>query len=343
MKTAWAFGVVAVMLASPVAAQQTVFDEFAPIPGRDARMQAVSSDVARYQPGGAYYQPRQRYAANVQAPARAPVYGTVAQRMAPVEPAPQPVPAETLPPEQLRPSLKTPTSVQIGVQISDYRYQEPDVQMKNTGLKYGANALLTANLYNNWFAMADLRAAVGDVRYKGSGTEDGVADVLSEIRLAGGYDLLFGNFAVSPYAGLGFRYLLNDGNGHVTDTNAGLYRRESRYFFAPMGLNPRVLLNNGAKLSLVFEYDHLIKGWQSSELSDVNGYPNLNNPQYTGYGLRGSFMYEAAKWSVGPFFNYWNINDSKTKCGVGSVYVFCGYEPHNQTLEYGMQVRYRLY
>ena len=48
-------------------------------------------------------------------------------------------------------------------------------------------------------------------------------------------------------------------------------------------------------------------------------------------------MYEEAEWSVGPFFNYWNIDQSEIKHidGIGII------EPHSQTVEYGVQARYR--
>ncbi|MGL1161882.1 hypothetical protein ACSTKX_24865, partial [Vibrio parahaemolyticus] len=56
-----------------------------------------------------------------------------------------------------------------------------------------------------------------------------------------------------------------------------------------------------------------------------------------GYGMRGNMMFEWSKWSMGPFFNYWNIDQSQLACNN----YLCGVEPHNQTIEYGFQGRYR--
>jgi hypothetical protein len=51
-------------------------------------------------------------------------------------------------------------------------------------------------------------------------------------------------------------------------------------------------------------------------------------------------MFEQGKWSVGPFVHYWNIAESDKiatyKNGVPDGYV--GYEPSNNTLEFGVKV-----
>ena len=46
-----------------------------------------------------------------------------------------------------------------------------------------------------------------------------------------------------------------------------------------------------------------------------------------------SLMYENNGWMFGPFYNYWNIHQSKANA--------YGFEPPNNTQEYGLQLKYR--
>ena len=238
--------------------------------------------------------------------------------------------------------LRTKTGIEIGAQFSTYHYQEPDLNVKLDALKYGINPILTASLYGNWFVKADGRFAMGSADYEGSGTSKDHADYISEIRAVAGYDFMFGGFALSPYAGLGYRYLYNDLRG-FSSTGASGYRRNSHYLYMPVGVNPRFRVGDTDQIAMTFEYDQLLTGRQFSQLSDVSGYPDLDNDQNAGFGLRGEVMYQWPRWSFGPFFNYWNINQSETVCATGGVGTICGVEPHNQTYEFGVQLRYRVF
>jgi len=241
---------------------------------------------------------------------------------------------------------KTQTSLEVGLQTSMYHYHEKDIGMKLQGPHGGVVMQATGALGGQWFARADIRAAYGEPNYKGSGEMDEMPDYIGDFRATVGRDLLWRRFGIAPYAGLGFRALYNDMRG-VTTTGAHGYRRYSNVFFAPVGFQPSMRFFNGDRLTLTAEYDQLIRGWQKSMLSDaVAGYPDITNRQLTGYGLRGDLMYKHGDWSYGPFVNYWNINQSKVSCdtGVGPiVYTGCGVEPHNHTIEYGVQFRYRFY
>jgi hypothetical protein len=127
-----------------------------------------------------------------------------------------------------------------------------------------------------------------------------------DTRLLGGHDFVFENasFSLAPYAGLGFRYLYNDGRGSDTNGVEG-YERYSHYIYVPVGLTPRFRVTDLSRLSLNMEYDQLIYGWQVSSLGDsISGATDLTDSQHSGYGLRGSLMYEVPHWSFGPFFDY---------------------------------------
>ena len=146
------------------------------------------------------------------------------------------------------------------------------------------------------------------------------------------------DFSLAPYIGIGYRNLLNDSRG-ITSIGKRGYRRDSEYLYIPIGVTHRFLLDDSSRISTNIEYDQLVEGWQTSYLNDFSAQQvNIVNGQYSGYGLRGNLNYERANWSAGPFFYYWNINRSDLARGAGNSEWL---EPHNDTLEYGLQARYR--
>jgi hypothetical protein len=265
----------------------------------------------------------------------------------------QPMIQQTKAPDSI--SLGTQSSFDVGLQFSGYDYKEPKVTDYSTGqtldvdihgLKYGIDGRGTFAL-DNWFVQIEGRFAGGDDDYKGSGKLGGVADDLSEARLLGGHDFYASAFGLSPYTGIAFRDLFNDGRG-TTSTDYQGYRRESEYLYLPLGMTTRTRLNDDSRVALNLEYDQVVWGRQYSHLGDVAPeLPTLTNDQKFGYGFRGDIMYEARKWGIGPFFDYWNIDQSKEACGSNIygqyIYTECGVEPHNRTIEYGLQFRYRLF
>ncbi len=240
-------------------------------------------------------------------------------------------------------NLGTKTSVDLGVQLSSYHYHEKDARVKLNGPNYGLTYAATRAFDGNWFLCGDGRLTGASLEYKGSGTNDYNWNFIADMRASVGYDFLTRDFAVSPYVGLGYRYLHSDLRGK-TSTGAQGYRRDSYYFYLPVGFQQRLRLPNGSRLSMTAEFDYLLDGQQDMHLSDASStYPDLRAEQKGGYGLRGEMMYEEKKWAVGPYVRYWNINQSTTACGTIGSTTTCAYEPHNHTLEYGLQFRYRFY
>lgn len=250
--------------------------------------------------------------------------------------------------------LKTDQGGAIGLQVSNYRYQEHDVSneefMHQTGVKVGATAEGTAAFNYGLFLTGQVRFAYSKNDYSSAPTgkiSNFAGDFLGEGRVLFGKDFVIGDtpsssmaFDLSPYIGIGFRDLYND-----SSQLSGGYRRNSEYFYIPVGLTNRFRISNGARISVNAEYDPLLQGRQSTYLNDASSwYPNTSNDQNQGYGLRGSVMYERRTWALGPFINYWNVNqsDTTTFAGIQCYPYYCGgTEPHNQTLEYGLQAQYR--
>lgn len=172
--------------------------------------------------------------------------------------------------EQVASELKTKTSNEIGLTVASYEYKEPDISMSQKATKVGIDYNGAMALNNGWFVRGDLRYATGKADYSSpaSGTKNGNPDWYYELRGTFGRDFSLETYSLSPYAGLGYRYLFNDIRG-VTSTGAIGYRRESNYYYLPVGVTHRLKLESAARLSTTLEYDYLINGKQKSYLSDV--------------------------------------------------------------------------
>jgi len=246
-----------------------------------------------------------------------------------------------------RDPLLTRPGLEVGIQAAHYHYEEPNVA-KLIGLRAGGVGAFTFTQGDAFFK-ADGRVSLGDLKYQGSGTQNSVPDYIFEVRFVAGTDLQAGEGVVlSPYAGLGYRYLYNDLRGYtrgpVTLKNpSGIYagyRRYSNYLYVPAGLTLRTGLNDGWVLAPTLEYDVFLRGMQISALSDAGTcYRDITNKQTGGSGYRAAFMAEKGHLAFGPWLHYWNIKDALDPQPDG-----CGelrYEPHNWTREFGVEVRYR--
>ncbi len=243
-------------------------------------------------------------------------------------------------------SLQTEDGIEIGLQTYWYKYKEEvdgNFFMSNTGQKYGLSLTGTKSMTENTYIIGDIRFATGDVKYKNdSGTAGYVPDYMYEARLLLGVEKEFDNFLLSPFIGLGYRYLYND----LRDLGSGGYRRESQYTYVPIGMTHRFRLNRKARLSTTLEYDYFVKGKQTSYLSDIGpAYASVFgdpvNDQNHGYGLRFSTSHEEEHWSIGLFFHYWRIGDSEVNYYSAPPLLYSIIEPKNETKEIGLQVKYR--
>ena len=241
-----------------------------------------------------------------------------------------------------RPLLATQSGIQLGLQGSYYDYKEPGYGVELEGAKFGINPIGTLAFGETLFLTADLRYALGDSDYHGSGSNPDNFEDLFDLRALAGHDFLFNTVSVSPFIGFGYRRLYSDERG-VTSDGSGGYRRTNQLYYLPLGITPRLRLDDHSRLAATLEGDIVLHGNQESDLSDVDpSLPDLNNKQESGYGLRGDLNYENGNWALGPFATYWHLDDSQTSCAQSSSVLICGLEPKNHTLEAGFQIRYRL-
>jgi hypothetical protein len=217
----------------------------------------------------------------------------------------------------------------------------------NLGIEY----LGTYAFNNNWFLLGQFDYNNGRVQYSGTGTQSGIPQYYYNLKAGLGYDFVYKDFVLSPYAGLGYRYLSQQWGGTQTSTGAYGYDRQSTYYYIPIGLIQRFAVSQKGKIETTLEYDYFISGNQFSGLSDLNGtrggssysgIPNFNNQQNSGYGVNLSVMYQQDSWAIGPYYKYWNIQQSQTNTATitrdGSSSAYNVWEPANTTVEFGLKL-----
>jgi hypothetical protein len=242
-------------------------------------------------------------------------------------------------------SLLTRPGWEVGGQISHYHYEEPASAgfggMNLKGERAGIVGAYTFTRANRVYGRIDGRVSYGSLKYTSgsTGSMDDVPDWIAEVRAVVGRDYLAGEgVALSPFIGLGYRYLYDDLTGY-SSTGAVGYRRYSQYLYIPVGLTARFRAGERWMLAPTIEYDVFLGGRQRSQLSDTGlGFNDVTNDQDHGYGYRASFMVENGRWAFGPWLQYWKIKDSDVVPIGGG---FLGMEPENWTREYGGELRYR--
>ena len=240
--------------------------------------------------------------------------------------------------------LATRRGWEVGGQLAHYHYEEPNFAQFNGNRGGLVGAYAFPARWNRVFFRVEGRESYGLLKYQGSGTQDSVPDRIVEARGVAGLDFLPGNrISLSPYLGLGYRYLYNDSRGY-TSTNAAGYRRYSNYLYAPVGVTIRFDLGNRWVLAPTVEADIFILGKQKSQLSDANiaGLNDVTNTQRHGYGYRAYLMVEKDHLAFGAWMHYWSIKDSDVQfAGVVNGVRVGGLEPANWTREMGIEFRYR--
>lgn len=245
-----------------------------------------------------------------------------------------------------------PHMLTLGPAVSYITYEEDNAE--ETGFLYGVvgNYTYRGELLNGRFPAAmlriDGRLMYGEIEFDGrlfdgnTYTIDGVENFIAEFRGTAGYDFpAFTSTTVTPYLGLGYRYLSDD----TSKDNAG-YRRKANYFYTPIGVETRTPLAEGWLLGFNLEYDLFWFGRQETYLSDLDPlFSDLTNDQHDGYGLKVSIrIYKTAEdknFIFEPYLYYWDIDRSEAELYkhtgvVGGTYT----EPANTSTEFGLKVMF---
>ena len=232
---------------------------------------------------------------------------------------------------------------EIGPEISYIQYEEPDV-MKEKGMMYG---IVGSYAYHNYIMLKlEGKFAYGQLDYDGATwagdplTIKGISNYMLEFRGLLGYDFAVKAITITPYLGIGYRWL----NDNAQEKYFGGYKRESNYIYLPVGLEFVANLGNGWSLGATGEYDFFLRGRQISCLSDSDpGFNDPENKQTKGYGVRGSISIakkgERVGFIIEPYVKYWNIDDSDIQLITyyGAPYRY-GLEPKNNSTEIGCKL-----
>ncbi len=252
---------------------------------------------------------------------------------------------------------------EVGVEIFDYTYREEGF-MKLDGSMTGLYGAYTHRFRENPpiasmkeifsgidrlnFIRLDSRYSRGtDIKYRSEGTGqiENETHFTYETRLVFGadYPLADRPITVSPYGGIGYRYLMDDNGGRQSTTGAWSYDRESQYVYIPLGVDIIRAFENGWDIGVNLEYDLFIDGEQESHFETFDArYSSVVKDQNEGYGVRGSIKFikrmEKVNLSIEPFTRYWHIEQSelgaRTFNGVVDSYWI---EPNNRTWEFGVK------
>ena len=272
---------------------------------------------------------------------------------------------------------ESPHQFEVGTEIYSYKYTER-IGVKDTGIKYGLtgayqyrfsenesiytwNDFLHATNKLNIFRL-EARASYGEVDYEGSGTWDNIPDWNFETRGLLGLEIPVRDWAIiTPFAGLGYRYLFNEFSVVPSQNIGGQqyysgYDRESTYIYIPLGVETKKEFDENWSLSFINEVDFFIWGKQITHLEDSAdqngvsaGYDELENKQEKGFGWRTSARLtkrmDRFEVFIEPFFRYWHIEDSEFSFVTAGGALLCtgnlcsgGIEPDNKTWEYGVNM-----
>ena len=230
---------------------------------------------------------------------------------------------------------------EIGLDMSYIRYEEPEF-MEEEGLTLSLYGAYTVRP-NDFMVRFDGRLGFGSVDYTSpvSGRADGLRDYIMEARLLFGRTFeISDKWYVTPFSGLGYRYLFDGLGEKVTSLWHLGYDRRSNYLYSPIGIESASFLKYGWSLAAAAEYDYFWHGWQHSELGAPFGSDlTVINDQEDGWGLRahGKIIKESGRYDIifGPYFKYWNISDSREVSIFFEGEEGTVIEPANNSIEIG--------
>ena len=272
---------------------------------------------------------------------------------------------------------KSPHQFELGTEVYWYKYTER-IGVKDSGFKGGLTGAYQYRISQNeviesWSDFLhetskinifrfEERMSYGEVKYDGSGTWSGIPDWNFETRALLGMEMPFDReIIITPYLGLGHRYLFNEFSvlpAQVVDGQQYYsgYDRESTYVYLPLGLEAQKQLTMDWSLTLKSEVDILLWGKQVSHLENMvdqtganPGFDKLQNTQKNGIGFRASLRLTRKTDRLDiffePFLRYWHIRDSEFSFETISGSYICtgnlcsgGIEPDNKTWECGLSM-----
>lgn len=251
-------------------------------------------------------------------------------------------------PQVAPPVLPKSLNIKAGATLQNYRYEEPGL-ISHSGVLIGA--------WLNWnYEVPFYKGAVhseintGRIDYDGALCDVKTGDCVdykaktTELIVRISHRLgLEVTEAFQVFAGLGYRYLYDKGDG------AGFYRRIGDYWILPLGFTASLMWSErNTKVIFDYEYDYFLSGKIESKLSDVNStYSDVKHSQNRGRAQRIMIGFEpqpeaesSRPWMFYFFYENWSIPQSeRAELFIGGEHsgkFF--YEPENLSNAYGLRV-----
>ncbi|TAK18784.1 MAG: hypothetical protein EPO35_00995 [Acidobacteria bacterium] len=282
--------------------------------------------------------------------------------------------------------LTTRMGHELNLSVQHYDYTEPlgeQIDVKIHGPKFGGEYTGTFALgqRGRWFGQFNVRATGVTASYDGSCrpwqivpsttspngyrltlgsaspcSESGDADWYVDGRALAGKDFSGARRAIAPFAGVGVRHLSNGTTGNFN------YRTQE-YLYVPVGMTIRARTTSGRVLGVTIEYDHLLRGWNTTRGSLLRGgtvpatstapafsigdFTDTSFKQHKGWALRANASYQLNRsWSLEPYYVRWRVSDSPVSEGsvaytvnnITARQTLGYYEPLNFTNEFGVKI-----
>jgi hypothetical protein len=256
-------------------------------------------------------------------------------------------------------ALQWKNDFSLGLEVQHYHYKEPETQyirrygwewMEDKALMVGINGSYRLSWQDKLFVQPETRILWGKEDYKTgwgyrfrAGLGYKVPNFIFEPRflVGGNVKILHNQLTFSPYAGVGYRLKIDDGEKAKFPEGDALHYRKSNYVYIPLGASVGYKLSDTWSMSAKGEYDYFVKGWQYSRGWDTSP---AEFKQKSGYGLKGevsvSYAYsDKLSFSVSPYIHYWNMKKSKDaeKYDYVNRYSYVTAEPKNITVESGIR------
>ncbi|MBA3676849.1 MAG: hypothetical protein H0W74_05530 [Sphingosinicella sp.] len=258
-------------------------------------------------------------------------------------------------------SAQTRGGFEVGAEVFDYNYrerQDGQVVAKDDGIFGGASVGYIETVGGGAFLRARLNIAFGSVDYSSSGPIledpeigearlDNVPQSIGQLELHIGKDFMLSNGAsITPFIGIGSRYLSDKSGGRETADGLAGYDREISYAYVPLGIAAGVPLGGRAILNLSAQYNWLAGGDSKSHFSAISReLPDVEVEFKDGHGYDASAMIGvpvgSKRIAFGPFFRSWKIDQSQSfiltnpEDPTESIELF---EPKNRTTEVGFRL-----
>lgn len=249
----------------------------------------------------------------------------------------------------------------IQAELFDYNYrerQEGQVVVRDDGLFGGLGLSYVETLGGGAFLRGRLSVAFGSVDYTGDGSvidEPGaeqsslnnVPQSTGQLELHIGKDFKLNNGStVTPFVGLGSRFLKDNSGGRETDDGLLGYDREISYGYVPLGIAAGVPIGGRTNLHLSAQYNWIVHGSAKSHFSNVAPeLPDVKLDLNKGSGFELSALIDIPvsrrRASFGPFARKWNIGQSESLLFTNPddpTEALELIEPKNSTTEIGLRL-----